>query len=147
MHQLALLTETKPSVEPALITIEFDGGTSCNIPRLGYGIGYGSFAINGGTVERVNHGRPMSANVAEIMTAVVALDRVRHLHGPSHLLVRGDSQIALKWLRPTLVTKGNGKRSADFILACQEAATAVGRHISVKTQWRGREHSVTLFGH
>ena len=64
-----------------------------------------------------------------------------------HMEVRGDSEIALKWLRPILVTKGNGKRSADFILACQEAATACAKHLSVKTEWRGRQHSVTLFGH
>ncbi len=133
-----------------MITIEFDGGTSCNIPSRGYGDGYGSFKIGDREVERIEHRRPMSCNVAEIMTAVVALDRCRHFFGSSEILLRGDSKIALNWAnigngrKPILPNK---KKAESFRNAVSELIVAIRHHKNVKTEWRNRNHSVTLFGH
>lgn len=131
------------------IRIEFDGGTSCNVPRLGFGNGYGSYKINDEPVHRCNFNLPMSANAAELRTlwyAVKALiDRgidAKH----SNLFIVGDSQIALGWA-------GNPKRKMskkatpefrESIALLQEVVSHFGR---VYTEWQPRERSVKTFGH
>jgi hypothetical protein len=59
-----------PSLEEC--TIHFDGGTTCNIPSRGYGNGYGSYLVNEEIV-KVDFGRPMSSNQAEIRTLIAAV--------------------------------------------------------------------------
>lgn len=81
------------------IRIEFDGGTSCNIPRLGYGNGYGSYKIDNEPVYRCFFNRPMSANAAEILTLVHAINTIRSRDfpvGQIRISIYGDSQIALR---------------------------------------------------
>lgn len=63
------------------VRIEFDGGTPCNIPRLGYGIGYGSYRIDGEPIVRLDHRAPMSANAAELLTLVRAVQAVASRFG------------------------------------------------------------------
>ena len=68
-----------PSVERPVrqCAIHFDGGTSNNIPsRGGFGIGYGSFLLNGEIV-RVDFGRAMSNNEAEVRTLIAAAEAVK----------------------------------------------------------------------
>src|SRR5512133_1957384 len=77
--------------ERAAAVIEFDGGTSCNRPALGYGNGYGSFRVNDGDVHRLAFG-PMSSNAAEIFTLAAAIGRARSM-GATALLLCGDSRI------------------------------------------------------
>lgn len=129
-------------------TIEFDGGSSCNIPRLGYGRGYGSYQINGGEIHRVEFGsQGMSANAAEIRTLACALETLATMHNPafSIVLARGDSKIALKW-----ATTGDTPKDSTS-QGFRDAITFLRQHSvkfkSIKTQWRGRAHSVNLFGH
>lgn len=146
MKQSELITLDSPNST----IIEFDGGTSCNIPRLGYGDGYGSYQISGRPVVRINHMKPMSSNVAEIMTAVVALDELRYLRGPTNVLMRGDSMITVNWIRRL----GNGSnkspkesRAHAFKIAVLELRVSIQRHKKVTSEWRSREHSVEIFGH
>jgi hypothetical protein len=105
--------------------IEFDGGTSCNIPSKGYGIGYGSYHVFCGDnkiieVSRQEFGSGHSCNSAEITTLSTALsslvsyirereDRLFKLQKERYIpdgltvypsiLICGDSTIALKWAR------------------------------------------------
>lgn len=145
------------------VSIEFDGGTPCNIPRLGYGDGYGSCQITGGPVRRCAFNRPMSANAAELWTLARAIAdvRTRFEVRTTGLLIRGDSQIALKWagigagILP-VNSKGKTRRKAakvseaasdEFRASIQEVAAFIHGFARVETEWRGREHSVRLFGH
>jgi ribonuclease HI len=133
------------------IHIEFDGGTPCNIPRLGYGNGYGSFIIvDGGTrqpIRRLEFGQPMSANVAEISTLIAALRCVAKNYNPENtfLEIHGDSKIALSRCSKPLKMK----RTYDSMFA--EAVTLLQQELKsfagFETRWRGRAKSVELFGH
>lgn len=132
------------------VVIEFDGGTPCNIPRLGYGEGYGSYQIDsGGTrapIVRRNFGIPMSANVAEISTLIAAIKTVLKSFDPkiTALDIRGDSKVALgrctNRMKPT-------SPPSDFKMAADELFGLCAQFIEVKTNWRGRAASVRLFGH
>lgn len=126
--------------------IEFDGGTSCNIPRLGYGKGYGSFQVNGGDIYRVEFGMGHSCNSAEILTLCAALQELK-IQCPyaENVLCRGDSKIALKWIQ--YGGKPSKNASDMFIAAINKLRKLVRRFKSVRSQWRGREYSVKLFGH
>lgn len=132
------------------VVIEFDGGTPCNIPRLGYGDGYGSYQIDsGGTrapIVRRNFGVPMSANVAEISTLIAAIKTVLKSFDPkiTALDIRGDSKTAL-W-RCAKRTKPTSPPS-DFKAAADELFSLCAQFNEVKTNWRGRKVSVRLFGH
>jgi ribonuclease HI len=78
-----------------VIAIRFDGGTSCNKPRKGYGNGYGSYQINDGEIERLRFGVPMSNNVAEISTLTSAVNALKTDRKRTRLHIYGDSRIAL----------------------------------------------------
>lgn len=133
------------------VTVHFDGGTPCNVPRLGYGIGYGSYRIDNREIVRVNHGRPMSANAAELFTLVRAIqDVVGSIGRDVRLLVVGDSQIALKWARGT-TPKGKAVKqpkggSEEFRNAIQSLRDVI-KGFHVETLWQPRIHSVRVFGH
>ena len=130
------------------IKIEFDGGNSCNIPRLGYGNGYGSYKVNNNENIKIEFGIPMSNNVAEIMTLVTALDYVLENFGPSNIFVRGDSKIALNW-----INKAKNKfikypeDNPNYSAAAKKLVEVVNKHKVVREEWRGRKVSVELFGH
>lgn len=128
-------------------TIEFDGGTTCNDPKLGFGKGYGSFQIDGGQIHRVEFGTGHSSNSAEILTLEAALQMLASCGNPKEMtvLARGDSQIALKWVHCRANPKAS--TSESFRQAIPLLRAQVERFKSIRTQWRGRAHSVALFGH
>lgn len=132
------------------IQIEFDGGTPCNIPRIGYGNGYGSYKIDNEPVYRLFFNIPMSANAAEVKTLVRAMQTISQRHDPATtaLQISGDSKIALarcngpsNWKRKDIL------RSGEFEIACAELATLCAQFADIKTNWRARIHSVAMFGH
>jgi hypothetical protein len=124
--------------------IEFDGGTSCNNPSKGYGVGYGSYLIEQKDIGVVSKAQRQtwdgrhSCNSAELTTLLSALESLVNVvrerenitknllsdgvipdsftFAPS-ILVCGDSQIALKWLNCKLQPKVNtyiGFRTAIY---------------------------------
>jgi ribonuclease HI len=138
-----------PSVK---VRIEFDGGNGCNIPRLGYGNGYGSYRFNGSEPVRVEFGRPMSNNAAELWTLAEAVGVLRNLFQAGHLniLLVGDSQIALAWARKAhlRVSKEPSKKSSEEMrLAISRLRELLPAFASVSTLWQPRAMSVATFGH
>lgn len=135
------------------VRIEFDGGTPCNIPSIGYGDGYGSYKINSDPIRRLNFLVPMSANVAEITTLRQAVEEVaaRFTREQTALTIFGDSQIALKWARGATESGRPVKKakhgSPEFLDAVRLLREAVNGFVKVEATWRGREESVRVFGH
>lgn len=131
--------------------IEFDGGTSCNIPAKGFGNGYGSYKINDQEIVRVKFGNGHSCNSAEIMTAHAAaldlLDQLGEASRSASVLFRGDSQIALKWINPKFRKTPKPSGSVKFIEAIRLIREVNHLFGSIRCEWRGRQHSVDLFGH
>lgn len=146
----------EPISSPNLETyaIWFDGGTPCNIPSLGYGIGYGSYKINDFPVAKCNFGAPMSANCAEITTLVYAIRNVLTLEpdrSKVSLNIWGGSTIAVNWAnginptgRPCKVSKNS---SEDFRNAVQTLRDILRGFGAVKASWHPRKESVKAFGH
>ncbi len=139
---------TDQARESESVRIEFDGGSTCNVPRLGYGQGYGSYRIGDGKVRRVQFGECMSANCAEILTLVAAVESAKK-SGAKSLLIVGDSMIALKWANVAV-----GNRKATKIRNTSEGFQRaivllyqVARGIKIVTQWQPREASFVTFGH
>lgn len=133
---------------PHVCTIEFDGGSSCNIPSRGYGEGYGSYQINDRDIVRVSFGLGHSSNSAEIRTLVRALEDLLDTDPVAPfktVLIRGDSQIALKWVLHRGPIKGTP--SPQFVEAVGMLQRTADKFTLLRTEWRGREHSVALFGH
>ena len=135
------------------VTVHFDGGTPCNVPARGYGIGYGSYRFDSGPVVRVDHKRPMSANAAEIWTLCSALETLLETYGVTaplvKLLIQGDSQIALKWAAKS---RGNSypsqkSGSGEFVEAGKRLCELTPKFSSLKTEWKARIHAVKAFGH
>ncbi len=130
------------------VRIEFDGGTPCNIPRLGYGDGYGSYKIDDQPVYRLNFRIPMSCNVAEMTTILRAVQAVAQNHNPhtTKLDIYGDSQTALKrCLVP--IPKKRRQNGTEFSGTANMLFTICAQFAQVTTHWRGRAASVRLFGH
>lgn len=143
--------EEKSCETTAEVVIEFDGGTPCNIPRLGYGIGYGSYKIGvGRQIVRLNFGRPMSANAAEVWTLVHAIEKAKKAYLPKRTIlhIHGDSKIALaRCHRSKKKHPLKGRDSDEFRQACEKLVTLCEMFHTVETHWRGRARSVMLFGH
>lgn len=147
--------ENVPQVEAVAgtVVIRFDGGTPCNQPKKGYGIGYGSYQINQHPIVRLSHNRPCSANVAEILTLIAAInDWVDTFWSKSasltKLLILGDSKIALS--RCHHLPKGirNGQPPTnDFETVCALLHTTCAQFAHVETRWTPRAQSVRVFGH
>lgn len=140
------------------VVIEFDGGTPCNIPSKGYGNGYGSFRINNGPPQRVNFERPMSNNAAELWTLRYAISQIEGWMGvgdpfSKRLIIRGDSQVALKWADVAAGNQVKGKQtptpnsSGEMIDAIESLKSSLPHFRSVKTEWQPREKSVSSLGH
>ena len=153
----------KPKPAPTRkVIVHFDGGTPCNIPSIGFGIGYGSYCYTGladqiskGEPIRISHGIPCSNNVAEILTLCVALEKLAEMGSAetTHVHVQGDSKIALKWLN---VASGqhNMKRvtisdnaTQLFIESIRRLGKAVEPFSKIETEWLERRHAVAAFGH
>lgn len=124
--------------------IEFDGGTSRNVPP-NYGNGYGSYQIDGGAIQRVTFGKGHSNNSAEVRTLVAGLQALYEAGNVGRILCRGDSQIALNWI--TCRGKPKKKGSQGFLDAVDLLQAVVVKFTKVKGEWRRRDHSVKLFGH
>lgn len=135
------------------IRIRFDGGTSCNIPRLGYGNGYGSYQIDNQPIYRCSFNVPMSANAAEIRTLVHALQTVAYNNCSEqdlHLEILGDSRIALKWAAIAAGQRKRtkiGKTSHEFQEAVSYLEHAMKPFRNITTRWTPRLESVAVFGH
>lgn len=136
-----------PVAITAPIVIEFDGGTSSNIPAKGYGKGYGSYRIDAHPIQRVEFGMGHSCNSAEIRTLVAALHDLATKCDPAttKVLVRGDSQIALRWVNKTGLPKSTG--SKNFLEAVANLHAITEKFQRVATEWRTRKVSVAIFGH
>lgn len=135
------------------ITIHFDGGTSCNIPRLGYGEGYGSFRINDGIedeIVRVKHGENHSNNSAEVLTLVSALQSIQR-YKDDNILIIGDSQIALNQANKCFKDKMGfifHKRSSRMYKdALKKLHYAILTFKSIETKWIPRKEIFAIFGH
>lgn len=148
-QQALFFTPFRNGTKLRKIRVEFDGGTPCNNPRIGYGVGYGSYKIDGQPIVRMNHGLPMSANVAEMTTVICALRDVQIQFGNDvHVSIFGDSQIAL--LRCTKGLTEKRRRSFNnnsFSRSCDTLYSLCQQFSMVSTHWRGRAASVRLFGH
>jgi len=148
-----------PKIGLIKFRIVFDGGTPCNVPSQGYGIGYGSYKVNNLPVVRCDHRLPMSANCAEIMTLVEAIRSVASetQHSPAiprdkiHLDIWGDSQIAVNWAngvspsgKPCKLSKGSSKEFGNAVQTLRDILKGFGY---VQAQWHSRTNSVRTFGH
>lgn len=136
-------------------TVEFDGGSTCNIPRLGFGTCYGSYRIDGKDIVRREFGVHGSANLGELMTITDALNAIASRYPEAELkkvsvAVTGDSQIALKWASHPRKYKTE-KLSAGSTDQFREAVTRLvalkQQFAEVQTTWVGRDYMVALFGH
>lgn len=135
--------------------IEFDGGTKSNIPP--FGNGYGTYSINGKKSKTVKFGI-MSANTAEILTLYMALKSIPGVNDtgnplvsnfhPINILVCGDSTIALRWCSTKRWPFSNSS-SVPFKETCLLLQHLIfdNPQWDITRYWRGREHSVRMFGH
>lgn len=157
IHQAEKACEEKmeTSIPKECVVIHFDGGTPCNIPRLGFGEGYGSFrlTVDGvvGEIHRLKYGVPMSANTAEIRTVTEAIRKVSEVHGMDKILhVIGDSQIALKWVKnasENAPIKVSSKSSPAFGESINNLYSALIGFNKVVTEWNPRDKLFKIFGH
>lgn len=134
------------------VELWFDGGTPCNVPRLGYGEGYGSFKVGLHDIVSQKYGQAMSANCAEIRTVTEGIYYFALKYGKTshHLHIVGDSQIALKWVSKAFgksPMKVSGKSSPLFIEAIEKLYVALDGFSQVTVEWKSRIHMVQLFGH
>ena len=134
----------------------FDGGSTCNVPKWGYGEGYGSYTTGLPDklekVVRVKFGKGHSANSAEIRTMVEGMNAIANAH-PDVLLIlhiHGDSQIALNRVSgkgPKKMKKKWKPPTENFVEAIRLMEDAKSRFHTIHTHWHPREKSVALFGH
>jgi ribonuclease HI len=143
-----------PSVEGPVrqCAVYFDGGTSNNNPRRGgFGIGYGSYLLNGEVV-RVDFTSPMSANEAEIRTLIAAAEAAKLIGDPAktRLCVYGDSQIALGWANKAGIKvfyRPNPSWRPEFKAAVTDLYVSLRPFAAVVTGWQPRARIVQIFGH
>lgn len=137
------------------VTLHFDGGTPCNIPAKGFGIGYGSYCFDGGVPVRVDHGIPCSNNAAEALTLLVALRHLAKLFNPAEtkVAIESDSQIVLNQVTKAIgicTFKSKNKKPSGSDLFKQTIAELRGvlsLFGEVSVLWKPREHAVRKFGH
>ncbi len=145
---LQRLPDPLPSVSSANHVIQFDGGTTSNVPSRGFGYGYGSYQIDGGVIGKCQFGIGHSCNSAEILTLFEALKALRLLVpecDKKTVRVCGDSKIALKWVSCQKQPKES--TTIMFRQAIEMLRGEVKNFKKIYTEWRPREHSVKLFGH
>lgn len=150
---LSNLKDQKSQAKKSYYVIEFDGGSSCNNPSIGYGEGYGSYQISSGEtiypIVRLTYGMGFSSNAAEIRTAGEALEGARQLgvSGGGNVILRGDSKIALRWVKSCLKEIPRNNCSESMHQAIEFIKTKVIYFTNLETEWRSREVSVKIFGH
>ncbi len=129
--------------------IEFDGGTTCNVPAKGFGTGYGSYQINSDPIVKLEFDLPMSNNAAEVLTVFFAIMDAKN-KGAKSLHIIGDSQIALRWVDVgagnVKVSKGAGSGTREFQKAISFLLRAA-QGMKITTKWQSRVYSVLTFGH
>lgn len=131
------------------ITIIFDGGSTCNVPRKGFGKGYGSFKVEDREIQRCNFGAGHSANSGEVRTLIEAL-RYTKKHFPEYdtLHIKGDSKIALSWIFRSGIPKPfKGKEPTSNFIEAVRMLHVETKGYNITTQWHPRKESVKLFGH
>lgn len=130
------------------VIIEFDGGTSCNVPRLGYGDGYGSYRIDREKPIRLRFYEAMSANVAEVRTLVAAIQEAKRTK-PESILIIGDSRCALGWAEAASKNwdRNPSKASSDQFSKAIRLLYKELNGIKITTKWWPRKKSVAVFGH
>lgn len=149
-----LFNSTAETIQETVF-LHFDGGTPCNNPEIGFGIGYGSYRFNSNEIVRVNHGIPCSNNAAEVLTVCVALEHLSNIVEPHRTAVHiwADSQIAIKWI---LVASGSlggkqakmsNKASETFKQAVRRLSEACEPFAKITAEWKPREWAVRAFGH
>lgn len=78
------------------------------------------------------------------------LKEIFRIFGRSEVLVRGDSKIALNWINKLRfedrikISKGS---SQEYLASIFELKSAMRLHKAIESEWRGRDYSVTIFGH
>lgn len=132
------------------LTIHFDGGTPCNIPSRGYGIGYGSYNFNGAEPIRVDHGIPCSNNAAETLTLCRALEDALTKFCPktTKIHILGDSKIVI--CRIIRIRTGKEKihsGSGEYQAAVDRLRSALKEWAFVTAEWLPRSYAVAAFGH
>lgn len=133
---------------PQVITIIFDGGSTCNNPHKGFGKGYGSFKVGDKPIQRVFFGENHSANSSEVRTLVEAIRFAKEWWPDSYKYhVIGDSKIALSWIHKNGLPSSRRKQpTQNFVDAIKLLKQeCFEKHIT--TQWQPRKESVKLFGH
>lgn len=141
------------------VFLHFDGGTPCNIPSKGFGIGYGSYRFNSNPVIKVDHGIPCSNNGAELLTLVSALVELKRIcdlednlmdSKETEVLIMGDSQTILGWVDKLIknpMIKINPGVSESMKLAIPQLIIAMEPFGEIRTKWLPRIHAVQAFGH
>ncbi len=100
----------------------------------------------------------MSNNAAELWTlwyALVDIAGWMDVNDPfsKRLLIKGDSQIALKWANLAAGNPVNGKHtphpksSEEMLAAIYQLKFVLPKFQSVQTHWQPRQKSVEAFGH
>ncbi len=129
--------------------IEFDGGTTCNVPAKGFGTGYGSYKIENAPITRLEFDFPMSNNAAEVLTIFFGIMDAKQ-KGFTNLHVIGDSQIALRWVDVAAgnvkASKGSGSGTREFQKAISLLLRAAPG-LRITTEWQPRQHFVDTLGH
>lgn len=145
MNDLFSPAKSEPS---RTVRVEFDGGAKGSGCTPGSGWGYGSFKIDAGPVNRVDFEQVMTAQAAEVLTLIAALESVPE-PATARVVIHGDSQVALSCAqriedgRKKVKLKG----SPLFQQSQLRLAELVRSFAAVGTEWRGRAASVALFGH
>lgn len=127
-------------------TIIFDGGTTCNKPRLGLGEGYGSYKLNNRPIVRLKFGKPHTNNSAEVSTLYAAVVEAKSL-GFYTMHFIGDSQIALNSCRPSAMPKHPKDKSSDMFLQARRDLQLALCYVSFTTEWWPRDKIFAVFGH
>jgi hypothetical protein len=103
-------------------------------------------------VVKVDFGRAMSANEAEVRTLIAAAEAAKLISDPGRtgLRVVGDSKIALSWAQ----NAGQGAFyrpkpgwSPGFTAAVADLYVSLKPFAAVVTEWQPRARSVEMFGH
>jgi ribonuclease HI len=147
------LKQQNSTAKKSTYVIEFDGGTSCNNPKKGYGEGYGSYQVSRDGIKypivRLTYGMGFSSNAAEIRTAGEAIEGAHQLglSGGGDVLIRGDSKLALRWIKSCLEEIPRDSCSESMCQAIKFLKTKVGYFPKIRTEWRPRKVSLEIFGH
>lgn len=142
-----MYTEALHAVPPGTLLLEFDGGATRRLPR----VGYGSFrsVLNG---REVCHGSRVEFGIVESSIEAEALALCTGLYQTwLHLSVRGYEPSRIDVIvRGDCVDLVDALNAGDKRLASRTRAgfvTGAAVYHSVRGEWHGRENSVARFAH